>query len=223
VSQQIPPQLKLPSTSNRRMAIIAFVLIAALSLFPLLLNSPTSRPTSGRGGEIVADIVIPQKKSESPNLPSDSSFIELEQSGTTIKTGFPRGWSRRVDGRQIILTRGDEVCQSLVIPLAEYDAMVTENGGLVASQKGLIELTAPPGARVSADAAPLFDETGPPARTGVRVIATIRVGNRTTRIQRLVVWARNASYAAGLTCARLGTDTTPSRDLEAAIRGYTIK
>ena len=236
---QRPPKLKLPSTSGRRMALIGMFFVVSLVLYQCAVssnprtsvNQPASgyRPTASEVAEIVAPAAKVQPLVKGGAEPrQDKGGAELQHDDVVVSTGFSGDWSVRNDGRQKILTHknGESICQSLVIPISEYNAMLQEAGSLENAQRAIMDAAmeqVAPQAKRSATVTKLFQESGPPIRVGSRVEGSVSVRGRTARMIQITVWTANAKNAASLTCARVGTDASDTTMLEQMVRAYKFK
>lgn len=203
------------------MMLIGAFFVAASTLYQCM---------SSRRGPTPADIVndILPGKEENLNVTGQDG-AELRQGEVILDTAFSSDWTVTSNENGKILTNKDRVsiCQSYVVPIADYNRLVEKSGtieqALQDTMEATLKLIAPPGAGFSARTTPLFNEIGPPARIGNRLEGSITMGARSSRQVQIVVWTFNERYAANLNCARVNADASDTSLLERMARAYRFK
>lgn len=234
-----PPKVKRPLSSNLSLAIVglSFVIIA---FFINALFTRHSDPIPEPADQI-ADLVIPTDKDQSRNKVTeppdakgvtspnaDGPMIMLKHGPVTMVSGFPSDWSIRSEGRQILITSPSKsfICQSLVIPKAEYADMLAQvDNDIVQLQHEIFSMAGtalPPTAALSVDVAQTFHEAGSVTRTGIDGIVEITAEGQTIRNTNRVVWAVGDQDAASLSCAKLKENRSEEKIILDSIQKYTF-
>lgn len=235
-----PPKLVLPTSAAmkwNRVFLACSALLLLVFLGPVVLYRFGYRPVgvapiAPTAGSTASGLQRQSTASEAANLIAGNAAIEpattgsrlisLKHEGAIINTAFGEGWSLNMNDDQAIISNDERgaVCQSVLLSVAEYSAMMqSANGNHLEVMRALlglqVEMLAKTGVTASVTAEMLFEEKAPNERFGLVGKVTIPAASRT--IPTYLAYVVKAPHVASLTCSTVG----PALDPVEAVRWLT--